>query len=60
MSQQSADGLKPFAITFNDGYYAVWQCWSYDHAEERIRRAYPPIPATGKSLRHSVSIQQLD
>lgn len=27
--------LKPFAITFTDGYYSVKQCRDIEHARER-------------------------
>lgn len=32
---------EPYAIEFVDGYYAVKQCYSPDHAEQRAKEDHP-------------------
>lgn len=36
-----AEATRPFAITFTDGHYAVWQCKNKGHAYERAAQTYP-------------------
>lgn len=33
--------LEPFAVQFQDGYYAVLQCKSKEHCRERIANEHP-------------------
>lgn len=41
LTAQQQDKTSPFAISFECGHYAVWQCRDEKHAMERAKETYP-------------------